>query len=555
MTRAKYDNVPLDCIRASATNPRKRFDQAALVELAESIKQLGVAQPIVLRPVEPTEGKIDTLEIVAGERRYRASTLAGMPSIPAIIRELDDAQALEIQVIENMQREDLHPIEEAEGYEQLIKSKTHPVTVQQLADKVGKSTSYINKRLKYLALEPEARDAFFANKLTPATAMMVARIPVKHLQAKAVKEITSGYGGPMSSTMAQSHIRRTFMLELKQAPFDTTDAKVVPAAGACTTCPKRTGNQPELFDDVDSADVCTDPECFGAKREAWSKIRLVEAKASGQKILDSKAAAKVFPYGGNSPSNGFHAPNDRNYQDAKNRTWKQLAKAAGVEIMLAKNPKTGDVVEVISEAAMKPHLKVLGLNARQTSSASELEAVRKAKDETIYRGKLFAAVRAAAAGKMHAEERIDVVLQLIARVESNDRNRLLVILGWPRDLETYADRDGRIRKLVTALTPAAREDLMRDCVLISEAHAGQYSSKTPEKLLAAAARYGVDAKSIKAELKAVEDTKKKAKAKNTPVVRKPAKPKAKPATAKVPLHPAKAAGWPYPSSKGKKVAA
>lgn len=287
-----FGTIPLACVIPSKTNPRKHFDEAALHELAESIRQVGVAQPILVRPLPTTESMIDCVEIVAGERRYRASKLAGLQSIPAIVRELTDVQVLEIQVIENLQRQDVHPIEEAEGYDQLMRQ--HDYTAEQLADKVGKSKAYIYGRLKLCSLHADARTAFFQGKINASIAEKIARIPVASLQKKATEEIVfnNGQPEPMSFRRAAEHIEKRYMLTLTAAPFAIKVAKLVASAGSCWTCPKRTGNQPELYQDVD-ADVCTDPDCFATKRTAHNERKLAAAQKSGLPILDASAHAEL----------------------------------------------------------------------------------------------------------------------------------------------------------------------------------------------------------------------------------------------------------------------
>jgi ParB/RepB/Spo0J family partition protein len=553
MTEQTFENLALFRVRKSPDN-RKRFNEAAMQELADSVRQKGVVQPILVRPIPEEAGGVK-YEIVAGERRYRASMIAEVTTIPAMVRELTDAQAAEIRAIENLQREDVHPLEEAIGYEDLVKN--HSYTPEQLAIKVGKSKAYIYGRMKLLALEPAARTAFFDGKLTASTALLVARIPVKALQAQAVKEITDK-NDPMSAREAQEHIHDEYMLQLKSAPFKTTDATLLPKAGACTTCPKRTGNQPELFTDVESADVCTDPECFGQKRDAWSTIRIEEAKAKGQKVIEGKAAKEVYPYQHGSPQNGYKELGDKNYSDPKSRTWKQLAKAAGVEPVLVKNPYTGTLVELLKVDDLKPHHKELGLVARagaNPSNAAENERVKKAKAETAFRQRLFAAVRAKASGQMQREDWIEVALRMLARVESNDFKMLLGILGWEKDLNGYSDRDGRLRKRLNALSTEALNDLMRECALIGEVRTNSYSTGKPERLLSAATRYGVDVDAIKAQIKAEADAKKKPAAKKpvvAPVPKKPAEKKAqsktaKPAAPEMVLNPA--AAWPFPTAR------
>jgi len=285
-------SLPVFAIGASPSNPRKRFDDAYIAELADSIRHHGLIQPITVRPLSldglfafnkrahPDDPR-PTYEIVVGECRWRAAKVAGLTDIPAFWRDLDDKQVLEIQVVENLQRRDVHPIEEAEGYQQLI--DRHGYTADAIAAKIGKSRSYVYGRLKFADLCRDARDAFYEGRLDASTALLVARIPGETLQKKATKEITCGYDNqPLSFRNAKSHIHYRYTLSLKQATFSPDDATLLPAAGNCTDCPKRSGNCRDLFNDIDDADVCTDPDCFEAKRLA-RRDRLI-ANAEKRKI-------------------------------------------------------------------------------------------------------------------------------------------------------------------------------------------------------------------------------------------------------------------------------
>jgi len=285
-------SLRLDDLIASPSNPRKRIDDAYIAELADSIKHHGLIQPITVRPLSldglfafnkranPDDPR-PTYEIVVGECRWRAAKLAGLTDITAFCRDLDDKQVLEIQVVENLQRRDVHPIEEAEGYQALM--RRHGYTADQIAAKIGKSRSYVYGRLKFADLCRDARDAFYEGRLDASTALLVARIPGETLQKKATKEITCGYDNqPLSFRNAKSHIHYRYTLSLKQATFSPGDATLLPAAGNCTDCPKRSGNCRDLFNDIDDADVCTDPDCFEAKRLA-RRDRLI-ANAEKRKI-------------------------------------------------------------------------------------------------------------------------------------------------------------------------------------------------------------------------------------------------------------------------------
>ena len=175
---------------ATAVQERRRthYDAAALKDLAENIKAVQVIEPIIVRPKRGGE-HTETFEIVAGERRWRASREAGLDTIPAIVRALDDSQVLEIQLVENLHREGLHELEEAEGYEILMQQ--HHYDIEQLSAKIGRSRAYVYARLKLLALDKKSREAFYGGKLTAATALLLARIPVPALQQDALKAITA----------------------------------------------------------------------------------------------------------------------------------------------------------------------------------------------------------------------------------------------------------------------------------------------------------------------------------------------------------------------------
>lgn len=166
------ETLLLTKIQVSKTNPRKYFDEKALAELTESVKKHGVLQPVLVRPLNGD----GTFELVAGERRYRAAKAAGLKEIPAVSRELDDKQTLEVQVIENLQRSDLHAMEEADGYRQLLK---HGYDAAKIAERVGRSTKYVYDRIKLLNLIPELAKVFLENKITAGHAILLARLSPK----------------------------------------------------------------------------------------------------------------------------------------------------------------------------------------------------------------------------------------------------------------------------------------------------------------------------------------------------------------------------------------
>jgi ParB/RepB/Spo0J family partition protein len=355
----RFELVPLSHLVESPSNHRKRT-WGDMDELVASVKAKGVLQPILVRPVKGIGNNM--LELVFGHRRFRAAQEAGLEAIPAVIRELTDLEALEANVIENLQRADVHPLEEAEGYEQLLETKERAYTVDEIAAKVGKSKGYVYGRMKLLALCKEARKAFYDGKLTASTALFVARIPSHDLQRQALEEIEPEpwEKSPKSKEEVADIIRDRFMLRLADAPFPRDDVDLVRGAGACATCPKRSGAQPELFADLDKRDgeVCTDPPCFEAKKKAWSERRLAEAQAAGQKVIAGAEAKRVLQYGRVSDRSGYIDLNEPCFEDPKNRTWKQiLGKDAPVALVQGEG---GKVVEVVEKKAASDVLREKG---------------------------------------------------------------------------------------------------------------------------------------------------------------------------------------------------
>jgi len=153
--------LPVEFIIANRQNPRRDFDPGQLEELTSSIREKGVMQPLLVRP---SVGDPNVFEIIAGERRWRAAQKAGLHDVPVIVREVDDKEALELAIIENVQRADLNPLEEAQGYGQLMEQFDY--TQQDLAQVIGKSRSHVANTLRLLRLPQDVRDMLSRGELT-----------------------------------------------------------------------------------------------------------------------------------------------------------------------------------------------------------------------------------------------------------------------------------------------------------------------------------------------------------------------------------------------------
>lgn len=257
---SEFQHIAIDQIHESTTNPRQTFEQCKLEELAESIRQHGLIQPITVRP------NSDGFEIVAGARRFRAAQLAELFSIPARIKELTDAQAMEWQLVENSQRVDVHPYEEAQGFQRLLDLPGYDVTA--LVEKSGKSAAHIYARLSLLQLVPTVAEAFVQERITASHANLIARLPQEHQQAAFDncwrKDWSDKEAHLLPAKFLSAWIQTNLYLNLAEAPFDREDTTLKPEAGACVTCPRRSGHNTSLFADV-QGDQCLDAPCFQAK--------------------------------------------------------------------------------------------------------------------------------------------------------------------------------------------------------------------------------------------------------------------------------------------------
>jgi ParB/RepB/Spo0J family partition protein len=288
----RYKTIPLSSIRPSETNPRKQFDKTALQELAHSIAEHGVLQPITVRTINVTDGF--EYEIIVGERRWRASQLAKQETIACIVRnDLTNEQIELVQWIENLQRDDLTPIEEAEGYLKLIES--HQVTVEEIADNVGKSKSHVQKMI-CLASLPKLMKAAVANgDVKVATAVLFGRIRDSRIRVEAVKQFFDAKLKDVKASHTEIAMRliQTTTLDLSHAPFDPDDAEILPKAGSCSSCPKLSKNSADLFSDA-PGNLCTDPTCYRAKLDAIWAVRKQAAEAEGQKVFTEAECAELY---------------------------------------------------------------------------------------------------------------------------------------------------------------------------------------------------------------------------------------------------------------------
>ncbi len=447
LAQEQIHSVPLTVIDESPFHHRRRWGN--IEELAQSFRDVGVLQPATVRRVG------ERFELVYGHRRFRGAALSKLTTLPCIIRVLSDLQAAEMQAIENLQREDPHPMDEAEDFEQLGKLGWSP---EEMAAKIGKSKAYVYGRLKLLELGPEARQAFYDGALSPSVALYVARVPAV-LQPEALKVLDEeakeaapydpgsfdqkthlpkeGTYEALPAREAANVLRAKFTLRLAGAPFDRGDAELVAGACACAVCPKRSGNQTEIFAaaDVSTPDLCTDPTCFAAKKKAAAAETIAKLERKGTTVLESKGERFGTP---KAPA-GYVAVNE--YSPEIHKPWSEVLKgkkvaevveAAGRVVMLDAQNKP---VQLVKKSDV---LEAVGYDPKKASRNANANVYRERTPEEKAKAELEA--KAEEAGENAAMEKIiahivgggftDPLVRVLAAAGRHDMRKVSQRRGW-----------------------------------------------------------------------------------------------------------------------------
>ena len=368
------EELLLDQIATNPLNPRKHIDAEELARLTESVRVHGILQPIVVRP-HPKRLKRTPYQLVVGERRLRAAQACELGAIPAQLRDVDDTLCLEIMLIENGRRTDLDPVEEAETYHRL--QKDFGLKLEEVAARVGKSTTAVFQRVKLMACNADVRKALAEGNLSVSVAELIGRAVHPSQQADALHRLAANrWEGAPSYREAKRIVYEEFMLRLAGVPWKLDDAKLDPKAGACLVCPKRTGNQRELFADTKAKDVCLDRECFERKRKMAREERLAAAAADGSAILEGEDAAKVF---------------DRHGQVKRSSGYVDLGRATGDVMSSGLGKRTKSIGQILGKRHRPPVtvVEVPGTDrvielarARDVEKAMDAKGIKPKKGET-----------------------------------------------------------------------------------------------------------------------------------------------------------------------------
>ncbi len=509
----EYRNVSLTLLSESKTNPRRIFEDAALKELAESIRTQGVLSPLLVRPL--TE---QGFEIVAGARRYRAAQMAEQETVPVRIVHLTDAEALEAQLIENLQRRDVHPLEEAQGFRALLNLEDPKYTVEQIAAKVGKTPAFVTTRLKLTDLIPAVIEAFYADEIGVGHALLLAKLPADQQEqalSACFKEVYNGGTKPARILLPvrnlQFWIETNIMLILKDAPFNKRDAQLVPTAGSCVDCPKRTGHNKLLFADLGKQDACTDPTCYQTKVSA----HIAQTIAAKPQLVQISTAYGTQKEGSPVlPRNKYTAIRDekpKSKDEAKRPEFKVCKYTT--EAIITEGADVGTLHKVCANPSCPIHHPKPQTSREDTQWKAEQEKRRK--EQAIANAtslRVLSAVGAAVPVRLMKRDLLFMLETLTALMEE----QRLGLLARQHGIRQKRD-DGGIGKTLAAYIRRADEGtlsrlMVEATILIAASH-----TNAATVLRSAASAYKVDTDAIALKVKQEFAAKEKAKKEDKPV--------------------------------------
>jgi len=505
-------------LNESKTNPRRTFEETALKELAESIRSQGVLSPLLVRPL--TE---NGFEIVAGARRYRAAQMAEVPTVPVRIVNLTDAQAVEMSIVENLQRKDVHPLEEAQGFRALLDLDEPKYSIEQIAAKVGKSAVFVASRLKLTDLVPEAVDAFYADEIGVGHAILLAKLPADQqepaLKACFKEVYNNGASKPARILLPvrnlQFWIDSNILLVLKDAPFNKRDAQLVPAAGSCADCPKRTGHNKLLFgDDLGrQGDRCIDPTCYQSKVSA----HLAKTLAAKPGLVQISTAYGAQKEGSRVlPRNKYTAIRDdkpKSKDDAKRPEFKVCKFTT--EAIITEGSDVGTIHRVCANLSCPVHHP-----KQQTSHNDEkykVEQEKQRKEQAIANTtglRVLAAIGGAVPVRLMKRDLLFVIEKLVGTL---DESRV-EILARQHGIRQKRD-DGGMAKTFAAFLRRADEGTLSRLLVESSILLAASRSNPTTVLRDAASTYKVDTEAITTKVRQEFAAKAKAKKATQPAAK------------------------------------
>jgi ParB family chromosome partitioning protein len=519
----EYRDVPLSQLNESKTNPRRVFDESSLKELAASIRSQGVLSPLLVRPL--TE---NGFEIVAGARRYRAAQMAEVATVPVRIVHLSDAEALAAQLVENLIRAEIHPMEEAEGFARLLALDEPKYSIEQIAARVGKQPSFVASRIKLIDLVPAAVEAFYANEIGVGHALLLAKLPADQQEqalSACFKEVYNGEHKPTRILLPvrnlQFWIESNVLLVLKDAPFDKRDAQLVPTAGSCADCTKRTGRNKLLFgDDLGKhGDQCTDPGCYQFKLSA----HVAKSVAAKPELVQISTAYGTQKEGSPVlPRNKYTAIRDdkpKSNDEAKRPEFKVCKFAT--DAIVTEGSDIGTIHKVCKNPDCPIHHPKKANSASTTDAQFKAEQEKRRREEVIANAtglRVISAISAAVPVRLMKRDLLFVAERMVNLL---DENRA-AILAKQHGIKKAKDNES-IGKLFAAFLRRADESTLGRAVVESVVLLMASRGNASHVLRDAAEFYKVDVAAITATVKQEFAAKEKARATKKVAPKPPAK--------------------------------
>jgi ParB family transcriptional regulator, chromosome partitioning protein len=489
---SEYRDVAIEQLQESPTNPRRRFSEEGLQELAASFKTQGVLQPLLVREI--ADGKH---EVVAGARRLRAAQLAELKTVPVRIVQLTNAAAIEAQVVENLQREDIHPLEEAVGFRSLLDLNDGQYTIASIAAKAGKSEAYVQGRIKLTELIPPIAEAFLADRITIGHTLLIAKLPASQQHEAfnaAFRQMWTSQGNtqvliPVRELAAW--IESNILLELAAAPFSKSDEALLPEAGSCANCPKRTGFNALLFSDV-GKDSCTDPQCFRAKVDAHV-AKAMEKKPELVQISSAWSSREGAPLGRNRYVELAVRKATRSQSTKLAPAQKPCEKMS--EAIVMDGGKRGQIVKVCADPSCRIHHgNRPSPQELARGRAEERKRIEKEKLAITTRHRVLAAILERVAVPLKKADLLTVAQHLISHLPYNQTPQLAKRHKVEVD-KGQASPEQALWKQIAKYDEAALSRLLLEVSLLDWAYQ-RYSPDAGDTLLGAAKRYRVDTEKI-----------------------------------------------------------
>jgi ParB family transcriptional regulator, chromosome partitioning protein len=476
------------------------------------------------------DGEPDAFELVAGARRYRASRLAGRETIPATVRELNDTQCLELQLIENLQRADVHELDEARGYAALMQLQPDTYTVEVLAQKIGRSEKYVYARLRLTHLVEEVQQAFYGGKLSVAHAFEIARLQPND-QRRALAEcfpehrttaavLKDKKAEAFTIRVLREWIEREILLDISHAPFDAEDAALLPAAGSCSTCPKRTGNNPLLFPEIRQKSICTDRACYHAKVAALVQLRTKPLEEAGENPLRvSHAPAWQVK----------KAEPDVLYEGQYRRAAKKGECASTKPAIVTDGPQAGTLLYLCRDEKCPVHARESRYEPTPQERAVRAKELLAERLEKQTRARVLDAIRKKLPATLAQADLEMVALDYFRRLGHDNHRRLCRAYGWEEKKTKTSwgglavDYEALAAKAVRGMKAQDLHPFLVICALVSDLYCPGYNPRQPlaknSNLAQTAARYKIDASKLAVEVRVqlAKNGKKPRPTKNKPV--------------------------------------